>query len=72
MEQKPEALIEQATTSIAAAGGLVTPADLAREWGVSHQAVQKRVAAGRFPPPIFETGRVRVYLRAQVEHLRHP
>lgn len=71
MKETPEALIEQATTSIAKAGGLVSPADLAREWGVTHQAVQKRIAAGRFPAPIFETGRTRIYLRAQVQHLRH-
>lgn len=62
--------VKAALRAIDKAGGLATPADLAREWGVTHQAVQKRVAAGRFPEPVIVAGRQQLYLRAQVEHLR--
>lgn len=62
--------VKAALRAIEKAGGLATAADLAREWGVTHQAVEKRIAAGRFPEPVKTAGRVRLYLRAQVEHLR--
>lgn len=62
--------VRRAVEAIQEAGGLVTPADIAREWGVTHQAVEKRIRAGAFPAPVKLAGRVRLYLRAQVEHLR--
>jgi hypothetical protein len=63
-------LVRRARSAIDEAGGLVTPADIARDWGVTHQAVEKRIRAGRFPPPVKVAGRLKLYLRAQVEHLK--
>lgn len=63
--------VKRAQDAIAAAGGLLTPRELASEWGVTEQAIAKRIAAGRFPEPIKTAGRVRLYLRDQVEPYRH-
>lgn len=62
--------VRAALRAIDKAGGLATPADLAREWGVTHQAVEKRIRSGAFPDPAVKAGRMRLYLRAQVKHLR--
>ena len=62
--------VEQAVAAIDAAGGLVTPQELAQEWGVSPQAIAYRIARGHFPEPVKQAGRVRLYLRGQVDHLR--
>lgn len=70
MDHPQAPAVKKALSAIDKAGGLVTPADLAREWGVTHQAIEKRIAAGRFPEPVKTAGRVRLYLRAQVEHLK--
>lgn len=71
MNEHPEPpAVKAALRAIDKAGGLASPADLAREWGVTPQAVEKRIAAGRFPKPVVVAGRQRLYLRAQVEHLR--
>ena len=65
-----DAVVKRALDAIEAAGGLVTPHELAAEWGVSDQALADRIARGTFPEPVKLAGRVRVYLRAQVEPLR--
>lgn len=71
MDEHPEPpTVKAALRAIDKAGGLATPADLAREWGVTHQAVEKRISAGRFPEPLIRAGRMRLYLRDQVAHLR--
>lgn len=61
---------QAARRAIAKAGGLVTPQEIAAEWGVSKQVVSKWITAGRFPEPIKVAGRVRLYLRDEVEPLR--
>ena len=40
---------------------------IADELGVSKQAVSKWITAGKFPEPVKVAGRVRLYLRDQVE-----
>ena len=65
-----EKTVTAALAAIEEAGGLASPADLAREWGVTHQAIEKRIRAGAFPEPAVRAGRMRLYLRAQVSHLR--
>lgn len=71
MTEHPQSpAVKAALRAIDKAGGLATAADLAREWGVTHQAIEKRIAAGRFPVPVVTAGRQRLYLRDQVEHLR--
>jgi hypothetical protein len=55
-------VIKQAREAIEAAGGLVTPSDVAREFGVSDQAIAQRVLRGAFPEPVAVLGRMRVYL----------
>lgn len=63
-------VVQAARAAIDAAGGLVTPQDLAVEWNVSPVSVGERIRKGRFPDPIVKVGRVRLYLRAQVEPYR--
>jgi len=63
-------VVKQAEQAIEAAGGLVTPRELAAEWGVSEQAIAERIRRGTFPEPVKLAGRVRLYLRAQVEPYR--
>jgi hypothetical protein len=62
--------IRAAVSAIEAAGGLATPRELAEEWGVSEQALGERIARGTFPAPVKVAGRVRLYLRDQVEGYR--
>lgn len=64
--------VEHARSAIDAAGGLVTPQQIALEWGISPVSVAERIRNGRFPEPVARAGRVRLYLRAQVEAYRHP
>lgn len=59
--------VRSALDAINKAGGLVTPDEIAREWGVSAQAISKRIRRGTFPEPVKVAGRVRLYLRDQVE-----
>ncbi len=59
--------VQRALAAIDAAGGLVTPHEIAREWGISDQAIAERIRRGTFPEPVKVAGRVRLYLRAQVE-----
>lgn len=62
--------VDKALRAIDAAGGLVSAAEVAAEWGVTRPTVSKWIAAGRFPKPVKTVGRVRLYLRAQLEPLR--
>lgn len=62
--------VQAAIRALDKAGGLVTPQEIADEWGVSKQVVSKWITAGKFPEPIKVAGRVRLYLRAQVEPFR--
>lgn len=62
--------VEKALRAIDAAGGLVSAAEIAAEWGVTKATVSRWVAAGKFPEPVKVVGRVRLYLRDQVEPLR--
>lgn len=64
--------VQRAIDAIEAAGGLVTPREIAQEWGVSDQAIADRIQRGTFPEPLKVAGRVRLYLRAQVDGLRDP
>lgn len=59
-----------ARRAIDRAGGLVTPAEIARDWGVTPQAIDSRIHGGRFPEPVKVAGRVRLYLHADVEPYR--
>lgn len=52
------------------AGGLMTPREIAQEWRVSEQAIADRIARGTFPEPVKVAGRVRLYLRDQVDAYR--
>ena len=61
---------ERARAAIDAAGGLVTPVELAAAWGVSRQAVGERIRRGAFPEPYKVVRGVPLYLRAEVEPLR--
>lgn len=67
--QEPKT-VRAALKAIEEAGGLVTPDEIAREWGVSAQAISKRIGRGTFPEPVKVAGRVRLYLRSQVEPFR--
>ncbi len=62
--------VEQAIAAIEKAGGLVTPKEIAAEWGVSEPAIGERIRRGTFPEPVKKAGRVRLYLRSQVEPYR--
>jgi hypothetical protein len=62
--------VHAALRAIEKAGGLVTPSEIADEWGVSPAAVSKRIVRGQFPEPVKTAGRVRLYLRDQVEPYR--
>lgn len=55
---------------IAAAGGLVNAADLARVWGVSRARVTELVAMPDFPEPIDHVGERAVWLLAQCDQWR--
>ena len=59
--------IERARQAIADAGGLLTPRELADEWNVTEQAISERIRRGDFPEPVKVAGRVRLYLRGEVE-----
>lgn len=60
----------RARRAITDAGGLVTPAEIAAEWGITPQALSDRIARGTLPPPVKIAGRVRLYLRADLEPYR--
>jgi predicted DNA-binding transcriptional regulator AlpA len=62
--------VKRAIDAIERAGGLVTPREIAEEWGVSDQAIADRIQRGTFPEPVKVAGRVRLYLREQVEPFR--
>ena len=62
--------VTAALRAIDKAGGLVTPQEIADEWGVSKQVVSKWITADKFPEPVKVAGRVRLYLRNQVEPFR--
>ncbi len=62
--------VEKAITAIEDAGGLVTPREIAREWAVREATISDRISRGDFPKPIKVAGRVRLYLRNQVEPYR--
>lgn len=66
----PAARSKAAIAAIEKAGGLVTPREIAGEWGVSEQAVADRIARDNFPEPVKVAGRVRLYLRDQVAPYR--
>lgn len=60
-----------ARKAIADAGGLVTAKELAAEWGLTPQALADRIARGTFTAePVKTVGRVRLYLRDEVEPYR--
>lgn len=60
-------VVEDARAAIRNAGGLVTPAEIAEAWHISPQAIHDRIQRGRFPEPIKEHGRARIYLRREVD-----
>ncbi len=62
--------VDKAIRAIADAGGLVSPSELADEWGITKQAMSERTASARWPRPVKEVGRVKLYLREQVEPFR--
>lgn len=62
--------VTAALRAIENAGGLVTAHEIAREWEVSDQAISERIKHGRFPEPVKVAGRVRLYLRGQIEPYR--
>ncbi len=62
--------VEKAIKAIEEAGGLVTPREIAAEWGRSEPAIAERIRRGTFPEPVKKAGRVRLYLRDQVEPYR--
>lgn len=64
--------VATALGAIEAAGGLVTPRELAAEWGITEQAIAQRIRRGTFPEPVKVAGRVRLYLRDQVDSYREP
>jgi hypothetical protein len=55
---------------IQAAGGLVTPEQIAADWGVSSQAVAKHVRSLAFPAPVARAGRARLYFKSEVDRWR--
>lgn len=61
---------DRARSAIAAAGGLVTPMEIAAEWQITPQAMSDRIARGTLPEPVKVAGRVRLYLRAELELYR--
>lgn len=69
-----DARVALALAAIEDAGGLIGVRELAELWGISEQAVGRRAARGTLPPPVKTVGRVRVWLRAQIEPRRdhHP
>jgi predicted DNA-binding transcriptional regulator AlpA len=62
--------VTRALEAIEKAGGLVTPSEIAAEWGITDQAIADRIRRGTFPEPAKVAGRVRLFLRAQVEPYR--
>jgi predicted DNA-binding transcriptional regulator AlpA len=62
--------VRRAVEAIERAGGIVTPRQIAHDWGVSPQAIDDRIRRGTFPEPIAVVGRTRLYLRDQVEPMR--
>lgn len=66
---KPAELTAAAIDAIEAAGGLMNQREIAAAWGVTESAIAQRIARGAFPDPVKQTGRDRLYLRSQVEHL---
>jgi len=65
-----ERAAKRARRAIADAGGLVTPQEIAGEWGITPQALADRIARGTLPPPVKVAGRVRLYLRGDLERYR--
>lgn len=65
-----QAAADRARSAIEAAGGLVTPIEIAAEWEITQQALSDRIARGTFPEPVKVAGRVRLYLRAEIELYR--
>lgn len=63
---------DRARRAIEDAGGLVTPQEIASDWGITPQALSDRIARGTLPPPVKTAGRVRLYLRADLEPYRDP
>lgn len=63
-------VVAAARAAIAEAGGLVTPRELAAEWGQSERAIGRRIERGTFAAPVKEAGRVRLFLRAEAEPYR--
>jgi predicted DNA-binding transcriptional regulator AlpA len=59
--------VDAAIAAIEKAGGLVAPNEIAEERGVTKEAVYDRIRRGNFPPPVKEVGRVKLYLREQIE-----
>ena len=66
-----DSTVRAARRAIREAGGLLTPLDISREWGVSQPAIVDRIRRGNFPEPVKIAGRVRLYLRAEVEPYRY-
>ncbi len=60
----------KARAAIDAAGGLWTSREIAERWGISEQAISRRIDRGNFPEPVKIAGRVRLYLLADVEPYR--
>jgi len=48
----------------------IAPQEIAGEWGITPQALADRIARGTLPPPVKVAGRVRLYLRGDLERYR--
>ncbi|MCW3003371.1 MAG: hypothetical protein JWQ20_2669 [Conexibacter sp.] len=57
----------RARAALQQAGGVVSVQQLATEWGMSRQAVDKRTRADGFPEPFAVVSSVRIYLRCEVD-----
>jgi hypothetical protein len=64
--------VQRARAAIAKAGGLVTPKELAQEWGVSEQAIADRILRGTFADPVKVAGRTRLYLHDEAARYMTP
>lgn len=58
---------DRARRALHQAGGIVSVQQLAVEWGMSRQAVDKRVRSDSFPGVFAVASGMRLYLRCEVE-----
>jgi predicted DNA-binding transcriptional regulator AlpA len=58
---------QRAWDAIHRAGGLVSVQELATQWNISRQAVDKRTRLDSFPPNVKATAVTRLFLRCEVD-----